>query len=55
MKYAQTTVELLLITLISVILAAIIVDKLGFADYAKRTIFATTKENGDIEVPSMVH
>ena len=54
MKYAQTTIEFVLITLISVILAVIIVDGLGLVDYAKKTIFATTKEE-EIEVPSMVH
>ena len=55
MKYAQTTVEFLLITLTAVILGVIIADRLGLVNYAKKTIFVNTKEGEAIEVPSMVH
>ena len=55
MKYAQTTLEFVLITLIAVILAVVIANGLGLVDYARRTIFATTREGAEVVVPSMVH
>ena len=55
MKYAQTTVEFVLITLIAVVIAVVIANGLGLVDYAKRTIFSTTREGSEVVVPSMVH